>query len=56
MAEWVIYTGILHKTSFIELVFFSGVKSRGGDDFDTQIHNFRLTDVKGNVIKDVIAG
>jgi hypothetical protein len=42
---------IIHRTGV-----FSGVKSRGGDDFDTQIHDFRLTDVKGNVVKDVIAG
>ena len=42
---------IIHRTGV-----FSGVKSRGDDDFDTQIHDFRLTDVKGNVVKDVIAG
>jgi hypothetical protein len=42
---------IIHRTGV-----FSGVRSRGDDDFDTQIHDFRLTDVKGNVVKDVIAG
>jgi len=32
------------------------VKSCGDDDFEIQINDFRLTDVKGNVVKDVIAG
>ena len=35
---------------------FSGVKSCGDDDFEIQINDFRLTDVKGNVVNDVIAG
>jgi hypothetical protein len=55
-----IVSGDLHRHFLKDTVsrscVFSEVKSCGDDDFEIQINDFRLTDVKGNVVKDVIAG